>query len=614
MLLADRPGKSMVVKCRTDNTRLFLSVILFRCSLLLAGAIMLGGCTADAGSAEQRAAEADNHLWFTDVTEAAGLGGFIHETGAEGEKLFPESMGSGCAFIDYDGDGWLDILLAGGGTWPGGKKDPVPPIWLYRNNGVEGSEPGQTPTFTLTTEAAGLADVRAYSNGFAVADYDNDGDQDFYLTTIYENMLFRNDGGVFTEVGRTSGTAGDSAWSTSALFFDADRDGWLDLYVANYVEWTPETDLVCKVDGINKDYCTPQTYKGVPGRYYHNNGDGTFTDLTQEAGFLPSPGKSLGVAELDFNRDGWIDLMVSNDTEPNHLFVNNGDGTFTDRAVEAGVAYDEAGKTRAGMGIDVGVVDSTGEVTVFIGHFSREVIGVYRYIGNGLFVDRSASSKIGSQTMMTLTFGLFLIDVELDGDLDLFTANGHVQPDIEKIADNIGYAEPVHLFINRGDGTFEDAAPTVGGILQKAIVARGSAYGDYDRDGDVDILISENAGPAYLWRNEVNIPNYLRVHVEGRQSNRDAFGTRLVAYVGDHWMERRVRSGSSYMSSSEQAVTFGLGSRQQVDSLVVYWLSGRVDRFTNLAAGQDLVLVEGSDTMTSVAAPGRMHTVSVRSE
>ncbi|HET6568268.1 MAG TPA: CRTAC1 family protein, partial [Rhodothermales bacterium] len=504
---------------------------------------------------------------FVDATQAAGLGDFRHETGAEGRMLFPETMGSGCGFIDYDGDGWLDILVAGGGTWPGSNKKPIQPVWLYHNNG--------DGTFSLKTREAGLEDIQAYSIGFAVADYDNDGDQDFYLTTLGPNMLFRNDAGIFTEVAEAAGVAGDAVWSSSAIFFDADRDGWLDLYAGNYVRWSLETDIFCTLDGETKDYCTPQSYTGVPGRFYHNNGDGTFSDRTEKAGFLPATGKALGIAAFDFNRDGWPDLMVANDTEPNQLFVNDGDGTFTERGVTSGVAYDESGKTRAGMGIDAGVVDSTGEISIFVGHFTREMIGVWRYRGDGMFVERAAASKIGRPSLATLTFGLFLFDADLDGDLDLFAANGHVNPGIEKIS-RYAYAEPAHLFINQGDGTFGDAAPEIGGVLQEKLVARGAAYADYDRDGDVDILLSENGGGLHLWRSELNSTAYLRVHVEGGESNRSALGTRLVAIAGGQRMERRITSGASYLSASEQVATFGLGTHRQVDSLIAYWPGGRV--------------------------------------
>lgn len=562
--------------------------------LLVILLLIVAGCATEPQARQPSAADAGagSGLYFVDVTREAGLGDFRHQTGADGRMLFPESVGSGCGFIDYDGDGWLDILVVGGGTWPDGNEEPGPAVWLYRNNG--------DGTFSMRTREVGLEHIRAYGMGLAVGDYDNDGDEDFYLSTLGTNMLFRNDDGVFTEVAPEAGVAGEPVWSTSTLFFDADRDGWLDLYVGNYVEWSPETDLFCTVDGETKDYCTPQAYVGLPGRFYHNNGDGTFSDWTEHAGFITATGKALGVAELDFDRDGWPELMVANDTEPNQFFVRKEDGTFQDRGVSSGVAYDEGGKTRAGMGIDAGVVDSTGEVSIFVGHFTREMTGVWRHRGNGIFYDRAGATKIGRPSLRTLTFGLFLFDANLDGHLDLFMANGHVNPGIEKAYEGYTYAQPVQLFLNRGDGTFEDVAPEIGGVLQRQLVARGAAYADYDRDGDVDILITENGGGVHLWRNELNSNAYVRVHVEGEESNRSALGTRLVGIAGDLWMERRITSGGTYLSASEQVATFGLGTYPRLDSLIVYWPSGRVDRLGAIEAGQDVLLVEGTGMWRSV--------------
>ncbi len=539
--------------------------------------------------------EASSTIQFTEVTATAGLSAFKHETGAEGDMRFPESMGSGCGFLDYDNDGWIDILGAGGGVWPDSEKDPVPAVWLYRNN--------QDGTFSLISDAAGLNGVDAYSLGFAVADMDNDGDDDLFVSTLGENLLFRNDEAQFTEVASGAGVAGNSVWSSAPLFFDANRDGWLDLYVGNYVAWSPEEDIFCTLDGETKDYCTPQSYTGLPGRFYLNQGDGTFSDRTEQAGFLSATGKALGVIELDIENNGLPDILVVNDTDPNQLYLNQGDGTFLERGTESGLAYDENGKTRAGMGLDVGVVDSTGELSVFVGHFTQEMIGVWRHQGNGVFVDRAATSKIGRPSLRTLTFGLFLFDVDLDGDLDLFAANGHVNPGIEQISEVFTYAEPVHLFLNRGDGTFEDIAPVTGGGLQQPLVARGAAYADYDRDGDLDVLLCENAGGFHLWRNDLNSDAYLRVHVEGQTSNRSALGTRLVAYAGSTRMERRITSGGSYLSASEQVATFGLGDATQVDSLVLYWPNGAIERFGPIQAGQDILLVEERGTVETIEKP-----------
>ncbi len=563
------------------------------CALLFI--VLALGCNR-AEKVEQQKTQAASGvaLSFTDVTASAGLGEFRHVTGAVGDKWFPESMGSGGGFIDYDGDGWQDVLLVGGGRWAKEKAQPAQALWLYRNNG-DGS-------FSNKTNEAGLGKIAEYGFGIAVADYDNDGDQDFYFTTLQSNLLLRNEGSTFVEVGKNANVAGEPTWSSSAIFFDADKDGHLDLYVGNYVAWSPEKDLWCTLDGKTKSYCTPELYKGVPGRYYHNNGDGTFTDQTEAAGFAQSPGKTLGIAECDFNRDGWPDLVVANDTQRNLLYKNKGNGTFEELAAYSGVAYDENGRARAGMGIDVGVIDNTEAETIFIGNFSKEMIGVYRYSGNDLFTDRAAASKIGRPSLMTLTFGLFLFDVDLDGDLDLFTANGHVQEDIEITQDGITYREPPHLFLNDGNGFFSDEAPKVGGVLQQPLVGRGTAYADYDRDGDLDVLITENGGPVHLWRNELSNGNhYLRLRVQGTKTNRDGIGTRFVAKVDTLRMERCIRTGSSFLASLEKVATFGLGASTQADSLLVYWPSGRVDRFHNVAANRELLLVEGEGELKEFA-------------
>ena len=529
---------------------------------------------------------AGSFLLLTDVTEEVGLGSFRHENGGVGQKWMPEIVGPGGAFLDYDDDGAPDILLVGGGRWPQLSPEPVQALYLYRNDG-QGS-------FRDVSVEAGLKNFEAYGFGLAVADYDNDGDSDFFLTTLRENRLFRNDGGRFVEVGREAGLADVAWWSTSALFFDADRDGWVDLFVANYVSWSPETDLPCFHDGA-KGYCTPQSYTGVPSTFYRNNGDGTFTDQTLEAGFAggiePGLDKALGVAELDVGNDGWPDLYVANDTERNLLYVNGG-GVFSERAIRSGVAVDEHGQPRAGMGVDAGVVDSTERATIFVGNFTQEMVGVFTHVANGYFTDRAEASRIGYSTLSTLTFGLFLADLDLDGDLDLFLANGHVQEHIAEILEGATFAEPAQLFLNRGDGTFEEV-PGETGVLTRSMVARGAAHADVDGDGDLDLLILENDGPVHLWRNDTRGGASLRVRLEGRTSNRSALGARVAAVVDGLRMERRIRSGSSFLSQSELVATFGLGSRERVDSLIVWWPNGQREAFVGLRAGQEIHLVEG---------------------
>lgn len=532
----------------------------------------------------------DRTVPFEDATASAGLDDFHHQTGAFGEKWFPETMGSGGGFLDYNGDGHLDVLLVGGGVWPESDAELEHALWLYRNNG--------DGTFTLATEEAGLGDVDAYGLGVVAADYDNDGDQDVLLTTLNRNLLFRNNGnGTFTEVGREAGLNAPPRWSSAAVFFDADRDGHLDLYVGNYVHWTPETDIFCSLDGETKGYCTPEQYEGATGRFYHNNGDGTFSDWTERAGFIPTPGKTLGAALLDFNKDGWIDLAVANDQERDLLYVNNGDGTFTERGVASGLAYSEDGVARAGMGIDAGVVDTTGETSVFVGNFSREMIGVYRHLRNGLFEDRASVSRIGRSSLLSLTFGLFLVDAELDGDLDLFAANGHVQPNIEQNSSVIRYRQPAQLFLNDGSGRFEEM-PAADGPFAQRLAARGAAYGDYDGDGDVDILITENEGGAHLWQNNVRSasdpPAYLRVALTGTDSNRDGIGARIELEAEGHVQERLVKSGSSYLSTSECVVTFGFDEgAPEIDRLTIHWPSGRTEEVGAVAPNQTVHVVEG---------------------
>ena len=570
--------------------------VFHRLTLLVLLAVLAGGglaCATESTTAESVERE-QRRVVFTDVTEAAGLGAFRHENGAVGNKWYPEMMGSGGGFIDYDGDGWLDILLMGGGHWD----DPADPgyraLWLYRNNG--------DGTFADQTEAAGLADVVAYTIGLAVADYDNDGDQDFVLMNLGENMLFRNDGGVFTEVGTQAGLSEHHEWSSSALFFDADLDGDLDLYAANYVDWSPETDKFCPPGGAVKLYCIPANYDGIPSRFYRNDGDGTFSDRTEEVGFVPALGKSLGIVELDYNDDGWPDLAVANDGEGDLLYENNGDGTFTEKGMISGFAFSEHGEARAGMGIDAGVVDSSGQLVIFVGNFSEEMAGVYRHMGRGLFVDRAAASKIGHPSLLTLTFGLFLFDADLDTDLDLFAANGHVQTHIERMHEATTFRQRAQLYLNRGNGLFDEFIPDTGPLTQE-MVARSAAYADYDRDGDLDILLTENNGPAHLWRNDQDGGRFLRVRLQGRQSNRDALGSRVVAVVGDLKMERRICTGSSYLSQSEKVAVFGLGSASVVDTLVVTWPGGRVDRFEGVEAHQEIVIIEGTGTYDSEPFP-----------
>ena len=433
---------------------------------------------------------------FSEVTENAGLAAFKHDNDMDGKMFFPEQMGSGGGFLDYNNDGWLDIILVGGGTLQYETHPTDSALSLYRNNGDE--------TFSLVTKEAGLGSLpNLYGIGVACADYDNDGDTDLFYTSIRDNFLFRNDHGKFTNVTQSAGIDGPVLWSSSAIFFDADKDGWLDLFVCNYADWSPETDIVCKHTNGKKVYCSPTVYHGVPSTYYHNNRDGTFSDRTFESGFWPfkgrkrakgenAPGKSLGVTEIDFNRDTWPDLVIANDGEGDLLYVNQGDGTFQEEGMYAGFAYAENGEARAGMGIAAGVTDTSGLVSIFVGNFSSEMIGVYQYTENGWFRDRSSVSKIGRASLKALTFGLFLQDLDFDGDLDLFAANGHVYPMKAKFGTGVEYQQESQIYLNDGYGSVEMKNEAICGVSKNKMVARAAAYGDFNNDGTPDILLTEN--------------------------------------------------------------------------------------------------------------------------
>ncbi|HXG64186.1 MAG TPA: VCBS repeat-containing protein, partial [Blastocatellia bacterium] len=481
-------------------------------------------------------------IQFADVTAQAGIR-FKHNSGAAGKKYMPETVGSGCAFLDYNNDGWQDILLINSKNWPE-NKGPQTFSALYRNN--------QDGTFSDVTREAGLA-VELYGLGCAIADYDNDGLVDIYITCLGPNRLFRNLGnGKFSDVTAKAGV-GDPGFSTSAAWFDYDKDGKLDLFVCNYVEWSVEKDLHCSLDGKNKSYCTPERYKGQSPTLYRNKGNGAFENVTERAGLNDPTCKSLGVALLDYNSDGWMDLFVANDTQPNRLYKNNGNGTFTDEAVTAGVAFSEEGKPRAGMGTDAADFDGSGRPGILVGNFTNEMMSIYSNDGSGLFTDEARASNIGQSSALSLTFACFFFDYDLDGLLDIFAANGHVSDDIGVVQPNVKYAMPPHLFRNLGKKKFEDMAPKLGQPLQQAIVGRGAAYGDYDNDGDLDLLVTANNAPARLLRNDGgNQNNLLRVKTVGTASNRDGIGARVtVKLTTGAKLWQLVKTGSSYASQNE---------------------------------------------------------------
>jgi len=535
-----------------------------------------------AGAAPHDLLAAGPGFQFVDVTGPAGIQ-FTHNTGAYGGKLLPETLGSGCAFLDYDADGWQDILLVNSMDWTGHKRQRTT-LKLYHNN--------RNGTFTDVTKSAGL-DVEMYGMGVAVGDYNNDGFPDIFITCVGQSRLFRNTGnGTFADVTKASGLQGKQGLSTSAVWVDYDRDGFLDLFVCNYVRWSAEHDVFCSLDGKNKSYCTPEAYRGDTCWLYHNRGDGTFEDVTPSSGIFDSSSKSLGVAMMDYDQDGWPDLLVANDTQPNKLYRNLHNGKFKDIAVEAGLAFSAEGKARAGMGVDVADYDNSGKPGIVITNFDNEMIGFYRYGGKG-YDDIAMQTGLGAASKNTLGFGCAFFDADLDGLLDIAIANGHIDETVRNIRGNVGYAQAAQLFQNLGGGKFHDVASEVGGGFDKPKVGRGLAVGDFDRDGDLDVLLTTNNGGAYLYRNDIGNSNRsIRFQMVGTKSNRDGIGALVRILVQGQKQTRMVRSGSSYLSQSELPVTFGVGQEEMVERMEIEWPSGRREEYKRLKAGRSFQITE----------------------
>jgi len=521
---------------------------------------------------------------LVDITKPAGIA-FTHNNGAYGKKYLPETLGAGAAFFDYDNDGRQDLLLVNGSAWPG-----QPPARsfsrLYHNTG--------DGRFTDVTKAAGL-EIELYGMGVAAADFDNDGWQDVLITAVGQNRLFRNTGkDTFTEVTDAAGLGKRQGFSTSALWFDYDRDGWLDLLVCNYVKWKPESDVFCSADGKQKSYCTPEAYRGTTSWLFRNKGNGTFEDVTAKAGLFDATSKSLGATLLDYDQDIWPDLFIANDTQPNKLYRNNGNGTFTELGLQAGVAFSEEGRARAGMGVDAADVDNTGRISVVVTNFSGEMLGLYRPVGGGQYSDISPRSDVGRATRHTLGFGCFFFDVDLDGLQDLLVVNGHIDDTMSKVQARVTYAEPPHLFRNIGDARFEDVAGALGGTFAQPKVGRGAAFADIDEDGDPDIVITTNGGPAFLYRNDVANDNHaIRLKLRGTKSNRDAIGAKVRVTAGSARYTKMVKTGSSYLSQSELPLSFGLASRATADRVEIEWPSGGREEMKALPADATYEIVEG---------------------
>ena len=538
--------------------------------------------TQDAYIPPSRVAASRAPVAFTDVTASSGIqfrhynGAFRKADGTE-SRFMPETMGPGLALFDYDGDDDLDVFVTNSRNFDSSRQvDAAPTARLFRNDG--------SLRFTDVSRRSRM-DLAGFGMGAAAADYDGDGRRDVLYTSWGGVRLMKNSGdGTFEDVTKAVGLADSGwrdkqgrlwpSWSTGAVFFDADDDGALDLFVANYVRWSPETDVFSSIDGQSKSYAKPDLYPGSTCRLYLQR-NGRFVDVTETSGVFKESAKALGVALWDFNGDGRLDIAVANDTQPNFLFESQGGGHFMERALEAGIAYDENGGTRAGMGIDAADSSNDGKAVIAIGNFSREPVSVFRMAAPGFFREASQQSGVAAPTYLSLTFGLAYTDIDLDGWQDLVLANGHIEPRIQEVEAEVSYRQRPQVLGNNGEGKFLDWSATAGQPFQAPIVGRGLAVGDLDGDGDVDIVITENDGPLHVLRNDSSGAHYLRVSLKGRSPNIDAIGARVEVRAGSLVQRRWVRTGSSYMSQSELVSTFGLGALETVDELIVTWPNGK---------------------------------------
>ena len=585
-------------KVRLQNSNLWKNPLFFY-SALFGIALAISGCFGTNSKRpaiiSQNSVATSQIVRFSEIAKKAGID-FTHVNGAVGKKNMPETVGSGVAFLDYDNDGWQDILIVNSMNWPGDKPSHSTPH-LYHNN--------RNGTFTDVTKESGL-EHEIYGMGVSVGDFDNDGYEDVFLTAIGPNHLYRNTlgdkdrkGKIFQEVTETAGVAGVPTpgskmqwkWSASSAWLDYDRDGKLDLFVTQYVQWSPEGNQYCGHNGV-RGYCPPNTYVGTYCTLYHNEGNGKFRDVSDETGISKvSKGKSFGIAVADFNGDGWPDIAVSNDTWANYLFINEGGKKFTERGVESGIAVSELGHYKAGMGIDTADWKNNGKFSLLIGNFTGEGLSLFDKEDDLLFTDSAHPAGMSEPTLLYLTFGLFFFDYDLDGWQDVFTANGHVDDIISSYNSMVSFKERPMLFHNQGNGAFSEVGMPSG--LTQAAVGRGVAFGDIDNNGTLDVAMVNNGGKFLLFKNQGGNGNHwIRFRLEGVKSNRSGIGALVRLTRNGVTQSQYVRSGGSFLSESQHQPTFGLGKLDRFDKVEVLWPSGQIDSSGSLKADRNYLITE----------------------
>jgi hypothetical protein len=524
---------------------------------------------------------------YVDVAAASGIT-FQHDNAASAEKYLIETMGSGCGWIDYDQNGLLDLYLVNGAATRLYMPKHALRSALYRNNG--------DGTFTDVTAKAGVGAEGLFGMGVAVGDYDNDGFPDLFVLGYGRCILFHNNGdGTFTDVTAKAGVENSGRWGSSAAWFDYDNDGRLDLVVANYVDWAPDNNFWCGDHGPGlRSYCHPDNYHGQAPTLFHNNGDGTFTDVSLRSGVGAKPGNGLGVVTFDYDDDGWQDIFIANDSMPNFLFHNNRDGTFREVGYMAGVAVSMDGTSEAGMGVDAADASGNGRMDLMVTHLDSQLARFYQNMGGQVFDDATLRSKISYATFHMSGFGTRFMDYDNDGWRDVFMADGHILDNIERYRGEVRYAEPKLMFHNTGRGIFENVSNRLGTDFQRPRVSRGAAIGDFDNDGDLDVLVNNNGEPAQLLRNDGgNANHWLEIFLIGTRSNRDGVGARLKLTAGDLTLYDQRKGGMSYQSAQDPRLHFGLGAHANVDSLAIIWPSGAVTKLAGIKSDQIIAVKEG---------------------